>query len=96
MTENEILFLICCASTMAMVADGPEILQACDQVTLKLMQMNKDNAPVPDGWKPAPENIDEIIHDCVTRYKDDILLPIIKKLTAVETDDNMEEDKTTT
>ena len=91
LTENEILFLICCASTMAMVADGPEILQACDQVTLKLMQMNKDNAPIPDGWKPAPENIEEIIHSCVTRYKDDILLPIIKKLTAVDNDDNIKE-----
>lgn len=92
LTENEILFLICCTSTMAMVADGEEILQACDQVTLKLMQMNKDHYPVPDGFKEAPENIDEIIHSCVVRYKDDILLPIIKKLTAVDNDDKLKEE----
>lgn len=95
LTENEILYLICCVSTMTMVANGQEIRQASNQVTQKLMQMNKENVPVPDGWEPAPENIDEIIHSCVVSYKDEILIPVINKLLSVENGDKIEEDKST-
>ena len=92
LTENEILFLICCSSCMSMFADGEDIILACDQVTRKLMEMNRENHPVPDGWKEPPENIDEIIRNCVVRYKEDIMIPLIKKLTETENDVNIKEE----